>query len=159
VSDPFTEYDPAYPPDQGMRFVGLTVTFDNVGTQPYDADPYDLLLRDSNGFLYGLGSVYRPDSVIPDLQSQTMAPGNRVSGFIGYPVPADAVIEEVVYQPQSDRRVVIADLAGGGPTGTPAPAASVTPAPTAPPAASLAPPPSVAPPPTPGPGESAGTAR
>jgi hypothetical protein len=159
VSDPFTEFDPAYPPDEGMRYVALTVAFDNAGTQPFDADPYDVLLRDANGFLYSLSSVYRVDPVIPDLQSQTMAPGNRISGFIGFEVPADAVIQEVAYQPQSDRRVVIADLAGGGPAGSPAPVASATLAPTAPPAESQAPVPSVAPPPTPGPEESAGTAR
>jgi hypothetical protein len=142
-----------------MRYVALTVAFDNVGTQPFDADPYDVVLRDANGFVYGLSSVYRVEPVVPDLQSQTMAPGNRISGFIGFEVPADAVIEEVAYQPQSDRRVVIADLAGGGPVGTAAPVASSTPQPTAPPAGSPTPVPSIAPPATPGPEESAGTAR
>jgi hypothetical protein len=105
-------------------------------------------------------TVYRPsDSVIPDLQAQTMAPGNRISGFVGFEGPADAVIEEVLYQPQSDRRVVVADPVGGGPAGTPAPVASATPAPTAAPVGSPTPAPSLPPPPTPGPGESAGTAR
>jgi len=159
VADPFTDFDPATPPDEGMRYVGLTVAFDNLGTQPFDADPYDVVLRDSNGFLHSIAFFTRPDSVIPDLQAQTMAPGNRISGFVGFEVPADAVIEQVVYQPQSDRKVVIADLAGGGPAGTPAPAASVTPAPTLPPVASPTPVASLAPPPTPGPEESAGTAR
>jgi hypothetical protein len=40
-----------------------------------------------------------------------MAPGNRISGLIGYVVPAEAQLERVLYQPESGRLITVAHLA------------------------------------------------
>ncbi|MBA3416540.1 MAG: DUF4352 domain-containing protein [Chloroflexia bacterium] len=116
VADPFTEFNPDYPPEAGSRYVLLTVSFENAGQLPFDADPYDLLVRDADGFLWSLSSVQRPaDVVMPEVQSQTMAPGNRVSGVVGFVVPEDADLTGVHFQPESGRLVLLADLAGAAP--------------------------------------------
>ena len=110
VLDPFEEYDPSSPPEAGTRYVALMVAFENTGQQPFDADPFDLLVRDADGFLWGIASLPRPaDVAVPDLQSQTMAPGNRVSGLVGFEVPAGAKLTEVYYQPESGRLITLVD--------------------------------------------------
>jgi hypothetical protein len=123
VADPFTDYDPSYPPQDGSRYVVLTVSFDaNTADQAFDTTPYNVKLRDTNGNMINPGSVYRPaDVTVPDLQPQTLAPGNRVSGVIGFIVPEDAQIDDILYLPQSYRFITLADLMpGAGPLpGTP----------------------------------------
>ena len=113
--DPFTGNDPAYPPTEGTRFVVLQPVFDNTGQLPYYADPYDFALRDANGFVHGPASVYQPQGVaVPFLESQTMSPGDRVSGYVGFSVPADAQLADIIYYPESGRYVTLANLLGGG---------------------------------------------
>jgi hypothetical protein len=125
-------------PAEGSRYVGLTAVFENTGSTVYDAQPNELYLRTATGDLYYLVGVSREDvSTLPDLGSQTLAPGDRVTGFIAYQIPADATVVAVDYWPESGRRAMVADLVGSGPAPTagpaasPAPAASVTPAPPA----------------------------
>ena len=111
VADPFTEYDADYPPEEGTRYVLLTVAFEAAEDQTFAADPYDILLQDTDGFLWGRGSVTRPpEAPIPELSSQDLAPGNRISGVIPYVVAADAVIDHILYQPESGRLIRLADL-------------------------------------------------
>ncbi len=137
LTDPMT--DAANTPGEGMRFVGMTAVFQNSGATVYDANPAELYLRTADGALYYPGGVSRQDvTTLPDLAAQLLAPGDRVSGFVGYTLPSDAVVVAVDYWPESYRRAMIADLVGAGPvptTGpvvTPAPAPSVTPPPPAP---------------------------
>jgi hypothetical protein len=114
LMDPFTENDPNAPPAEGQRYVGLIVTYQAALDQSLDAQPYQVQLQDASGALYPSGYVARPADVqIPDLQSQLMAPDNRISGFIGFTVPADAAIDRVVLAPSFDRVIDIADLSPG----------------------------------------------
>jgi hypothetical protein len=137
VDDPVDGSDPDRPTEPGTRYVGLRVAVENVGDRMFPFDPYDVLLRDAAGHLYYSSYVPRlPEDPIPDLEAQRTAPGDRISGFIGFVVPEDAALVAVDYQPESDRRVTIADLAGGGepgPEASPGPSAqpAVTPDPAA----------------------------
>ena len=128
IFDPFEEFEPSQPPEAGSRYVLLNVAFENIGEQPFQADPYDLLLRDADGFLWAPTTVPRPaDVAVPDLESQTMAPGNRVSGVVGFVVPEDAELAGVHYQPESGVLILLADLlAGAGAAATPAAGDAVT---------------------------------
>jgi hypothetical protein len=149
LEDPFGGVDPGAPPQEGIRYVGLTAAFENTGEVVFSADPSKLHLRAADGTLYWPTYVPRPaDSIQPDLQSQSLAPGNRISGFVGYNVPEGATILGVDLWPETYRRVEVVDLVGGGeppttettgppettapaPEATPVPAASLVPAPTA----------------------------
>lgn len=112
--DPFTEHDPSYPPAEGTRFVMLQPAFENAGGLPYFADPYDLVVSDAEGRLYNTTPIYRvPGFAVPLLESQTLSPGDRVSGYVGYMVPADAILADVLYFSEPSRMVPLADLAAG----------------------------------------------
>ena len=112
VANPFTEHHEDYPPDEGTRYVMLSVAFEAADDQSFAADPYGILVQDADGFLWAKASVTRPpEATIPELSSQEMAPGNRISGLIGYVVPAEAQLERVLYQPESGRLITVAHLA------------------------------------------------
>ena len=124
LQDPFTEFEPAYPPGEGTRFVMLQPVFENSGTLPYWAEPYDLYLRDGMGRLFTTTTINRPAGFsVPLLESQTLSPGDRISGYVGYVVPADAQLADVLYIPESSRVISLADLGGGG-SGSAAPTPS-----------------------------------
>ena len=129
VQDPYTDFDPSYPPQPGTRFVGLQVAYQNTGALPFDAQPSQLYLRTADGSLYWPGYVYRaPDAPIPDLDGQNMSPGNLISGFVGYQIPESSTLQGVDLWPTSDRRVELVDLAGGGAGAVPAETAPPSPA-------------------------------
>ena len=48
---------------------------------------------------------------MPDLQSQNLAPFDRVSGVIPYVLPADASIVRIVYRGDGSRFMTLSDLA------------------------------------------------
>lgn len=111
VVDPFTDYDEAYPPADGTRFVLLNVSFEATGDGTFDADPYDILVRDADGYLWSWATVYRPsEPAIPDAQGQTLASGNRISGAITFIVPEDTPLAQIFYQPESGLLILLADL-------------------------------------------------
>ena len=136
LTDPMTGTTNA--PAEGMRFVGMNVLAENTGATVYDLAPTELYLRTATGDLFYPAGVYREDvTTLPDLAAQPMAPGDRISGFVGYQIPADATVAAIDYWPESGRRAMIGDLVGDGPVPTagpvvtPEPAASITPAPPA----------------------------
>ena len=138
-------------PAEGMRFVGMNVVWENTGALVYDAVPTELYLRTAAGDLFYAAGVYREDvTVLPDLSGQLLAPGDRVSGFVGYQVPADATVAAIDYWPESGRRAMIGDLVGDGPVPTAGPVTTPVPA------ASVTPPPPAA---SPTPGQSAGVSQ
>jgi hypothetical protein len=124
LHDPFQDFDPARPAAAGQRYIGLIAVFTAAADQTFDTNPYYIVARDTNGYLYTPAYVPRPaDVIVPDLQSQTLAPGNRISGFVGYTVPADAVLQDVLYLPSSYRSIPLVQIgsAAGPPVGEPVP--------------------------------------
>lgn len=122
IADPFTDFDPTSPPAEGTRYVGMTVVFTASDEETFDANTYGIVVRTADGTIVYPGYVPRPpDAKIPDAQSQTLAPGNRISGFIGFALPEGTEIDEILYQPDYDHVLVLADLmpGGGNPVGTP----------------------------------------
>src|ERR671917_1004130 len=82
VIDPFTEFDPAYPPEEGGRYVAVNVAFDANAGNRFDITPYSIVLQDDAGFLWTQTSVVlADDALVPELTSQTLAPGSRVTGI------------------------------------------------------------------------------
>jgi len=114
VADPYTDFEPTRPPAEGMRYALLTVTFEAAEDQPFPTDPRLIQLQDANGYLYTPTAVPRPaDSVIPDLQSQTLAPFDRVSGVVGYVLPEDAPVVRIVYRGEGSRLIPISETGDG----------------------------------------------
>lgn len=104
ITDPFTDIDPASPPPEGQHFVLLTVVFEAAEDQSLTADPYQVVLQDSDGYLRWGTWVPRVQPVtVPDLQNQALAPGDRISGVIGYLVPDRATTAAILYSPEWNR--------------------------------------------------------
>ncbi len=121
ITDPFTDYDAGSPPQRGNHYVLVTLTITNTGVRPLEVNPGAYYLVDADGFLMRSTSVYRDTSLLPDLQYGELAPGDSVSGAVGFEVLNGVTLTGVVYAPQSDRMLTIADL-------TMAPSAVATPA-------------------------------
>jgi hypothetical protein len=114
-ADPFTEHDPGSPPAEGQRYAMLTMTFEAAEDQAFPTDPYQVQLLDSNGYVYYSAWVPRgADAVVPDLQSQNLAPFDRVSGVIPYVLPADAEIVRVLYRGDGRRLMSLMDRGDTG---------------------------------------------
>jgi len=111
VDDPFTGYDKDHAPKAGTRYVVVMIAFEATGKKPFEADPNKVLVRDANGFLWGAASVPRADNPdIPDAQSQKLAPGDKVSGAIGFIVPDKSPLAEIYFQPENGHLILLVDL-------------------------------------------------
>ena len=114
-ADPYTDFDATRPPAEGMRYALLTVTFEAAETQAFPTDPNQIQLQDAGGFLYFPAFVpRRADSPLPDLQGQTLAPFDRVSGVIGYNLPLDAEVVRILYRGDGSRLMAIAEPGSSG---------------------------------------------
>ncbi len=110
-ADPYTEFDPASPPAEGLRYAMLTLTFEAAEDQAFPADPYQVQLLDTDGYVHSQQWVARPaDPVVPDLQSQTLAPFDRISGAITYALPAEAKVASIIYRGDGRRIMPIAEF-------------------------------------------------
>src|SRR5215207_10068400 len=113
VVDPFVDFDPAYPPEEGGRYVAVNVAFDADAGNRFDIAPYAIVLQDDAGFLWNQASmVLAEDALIPELSSQTLAPGSRVTGVVGFVVPEERSPARILYQPESSRVIPLLDLTG-----------------------------------------------
>ena len=66
---------------------------------------------DSQGTFYRPSRVSRPaGELLQDLGVQPLSPADRISSILGYQIPADVVLDSVVYQSERDRFVPLADL-------------------------------------------------
>ncbi len=113
VIDPFTEFDPAYPPEPGSRYVALVVAVDADAGERFDIGYGTVVLQDDAGFLWDQVSLnLSDDALIPELSTETLGPGSRVSAIAGFSVPEGLEPARVFYQPESSRIVDLADLSG-----------------------------------------------
>jgi hypothetical protein len=111
VIDPFTAFNPDYPPEAGSRFVVANVAFDADAGERFDILPWTVVLQDADGFLWNQASLILPeDALIPLLAGQTLAPGSRVTGLVGFLVPEGSEPARILYQPVSNQFLVLADL-------------------------------------------------
>jgi hypothetical protein len=111
VADPYADFVPTQPPAEGQRFVMLTLAFDAAADQALFADPRAVFLVDTNGSVYRPTRIARePGELLQELDIQPLSPEDRVSGVIGYTVPADAVLAGIIYNSEGNRFVPIADL-------------------------------------------------
>jgi hypothetical protein len=113
VVDPFTEFSPDYPAESGSRYVVASVAFDADAGQRFDIAPWTVALQDDAGFLWNQASLVLPDdALVPQLSGQTLGPGSRVTGLVGFVLPEDRVPARIFYQPESSRIIPLADLLG-----------------------------------------------
>lgn len=114
IEDPFEDQADGYDPEEGMRYVTLTISLEATGNAVFDANPRDIVLRDTDGFLWMPSNINRGENLTqPNLEDQPLAPGNRISGVLGYQVPEDTEIDRVLFMASNDQVFVLADVTQG----------------------------------------------
>jgi len=99
-TDPFEDYSEFSEPDRNERFVFFAVEVGNTGERPYEFQPYNFSVLDAQGILYSVGFIVRTDQStvdLPDLEEANMLPDESLAGGIGFRVPADAELTQLVY--------------------------------------------------------------
>jgi hypothetical protein len=116
IIDPFTGFLDGYPPPEGSRYVLAVLTFEGTGDEGIQAYPPNIYLHLDGGATYGPTTVYVPDDFEqPDLTIQDVGAGSLVSGFVGYAVPSDGVVDGV-FVTYSGTMLIPADLGMPRPT-------------------------------------------
>ena len=135
--DPFEDASDATPAD-GARFVLVTITVQNTGDAALPFEPNTLILRDSQGFLYGPDNALQADlgdsgtptagASVP-LQGGELAVDEVRTGSLGYAVPENAELSEVLWVPQAGRLLILERIGADEAVaeGTPATTPSRTP--------------------------------
>ncbi len=96
IIDPFTGFLEDYPPPEGSRYVLAVLAFEGTGDEGIQAYPPNIYLHLDGGATYAPTTVYVPDDFEqPDLTIQDVGAGSLVSGFVGYAVPDDGVVDGV----------------------------------------------------------------
>ena len=125
MTDPFESFDPSSPPDHGMRYVTVDASFKNAGRRTLDANPDDLFLIDSDGFVNRAVNAHRADRSDPDFKRVgDLAPDAKAEGVVAFQVPLSAAPSEIVYQPSNDQIIVVANSASSAAMGNATRAAS-----------------------------------
>jgi len=125
--DPLLDIGPFVTPEPGVRYVALTVSVTNTGTQPLPPESSDFRLIDRHGIAYRnltlpTSEEYR--AAAPDLRGADLAPGETRTGEVGFRLAADAEIAAVVYTPPGgplESRFVVVAEPGVVPNAVPAP--------------------------------------
>jgi len=77
-----------------------------------EANAFDFGLQTADGFFYGDAYISHDISSgdTPDHETISVDPGDEVSGLVFYEVPVDAESARIMWQPDSGRLLVAADL-------------------------------------------------
>jgi hypothetical protein len=115
VVDNFDDVTTNADPGRGNKFVGVTVTIENVGDNPLTPVPGSVFLTTSDGIFWAPladDEIERSRAAArrtPYLTDEPIDPGDSVTSFIGYAVPEDLDIRNVFYLPDSARLIRIYD--------------------------------------------------
>jgi len=115
VVDPYKGFAKDRRPVKGARFVLATISIENTGDTPFAVDRSGFVLRDANGYMWGPTRIeHRKKPKLKDIDSVRLGKGNRVTGLLGFQVPADVPAEGIYYQGRSGlhRLVALGDEAG-----------------------------------------------
>lgn len=122
VVDNFDDLAKGAKPQSGLKFVGVTVTFENTGEEAFTPIPGSVFLGTTDGIFWAPEtSIDRSADAIdetPDLANDPVDPGDSVTGFVGFQIPKDREIAYVMYLPDTTRLIRIYD-ADAGDSGTP----------------------------------------
>ncbi len=114
LTDPFGGYNPAYPPPRGSRFFLLSVSVENVGSNPFLFDPNRVFIQDQDAFVIFPGSVdLGPEPAEPGIGYQEIPPATSVAGVIGYTLVSGVAPNRAFFAPTGDRLLLLAEFPVG----------------------------------------------
>jgi hypothetical protein len=113
LTDPFEDYNPNSPHDRTSHYVELSLSVKNTGVRPFRFDPRGVNLYDSDGFLYTPTSGIRSEAaqaIEPNFSTVDLVAGDEVRGAITFQVLNGVQLDSILFIPDDDRLVVLADL-------------------------------------------------
>jgi len=111
VQDPFVDHEPSDPPAEGQRYVLLDLAYEAAEDHALGANPGGVGLVDTEGRLYWPTGIRRPEPfLLQQLQATPLSPTDRISGVLGFVLPQAAQVAAVVYAPEANRFMPLADL-------------------------------------------------
>jgi hypothetical protein len=126
IIDEFDDVERGSEAPDGVIFIGVTVTFENVSEDPITPDPASIFVGTDDGVFWAPDpAIERSEESIdemPDLTDDPVAPGESVTGFVGFSINTGPDIAYVMYLPDQIRLIHIYDVGAGGSDddGTPA---------------------------------------
>ena len=114
VLDPFEDTADGFVPAEGTHPVMVQVQVENSGEMPFELRPDQMIVQDNDGYLWRPSTVPRvvEEIIIPDLQRVVLAPGDRVTGMVGFQIPDQASVATVLLSPESSRLLVVSSHCG-----------------------------------------------
>jgi hypothetical protein len=113
VVDNFDDVARGVKPEKGLKFVGVTVTFENTGEEAFTPIPGSVFLGTTDGIFWAPeASIERSADATdetPDLTDDVIDPGDSATGFVGFQIPDDREIAFVMYLPDTSRLLRIYD--------------------------------------------------
>lgn len=107
--------------NDGFKFVGVTVTIENTGEEEFVPEPGSFFLADTDGVFWTQdASLVRSDDSLDELEDVTddpIAPGDSVTGFLGFGTTDTSEIDYIMYLPSDFTRLIHlydADSGSGG---------------------------------------------
>jgi len=120
VIDPFEDFSEFFEVEEGSRYVAVQITLaasEGAATadEPFEARASDFGLQTVDGFFFTSTFASRDitSGDVPDLETIAIDPGDSVTGLVFYQIPAEAELARLLWQPDSGRLLVVADLRGG----------------------------------------------
>jgi hypothetical protein len=108
IEDPFEDFAEGRDPEPDTRYVLLEVAIENTGSTGLEVSPGSFVIHDTDGYLWQSSTLSRePDAAVPNLQSQQLGPGSRITGVVGFVVPEEIEIAAIVYQPDGNRLITL----------------------------------------------------
>lgn len=96
--------------NDGFKFVGVTVTIENTGEDDFVPEPESIFLATTDGIFWSQDdSLERSDDSLDELDDLTddpIAPGDSVTGFVGFGTNDTSEIDYVFYFPTDTTRLV-----------------------------------------------------
>jgi hypothetical protein len=113
VVDNFDDVARGVKPERGLKFVGVTVTFENTGEEAFTPIPGSVFLGTTDGIFWAPEASLKRSAAAtdetPDLTDDAIDPGDSVTGFVGFQIPDDREIAYVMYLPDTTRLIRIFD--------------------------------------------------
>jgi hypothetical protein len=112
VEDPFEDFGEYFDVDADSRYVAVEIEVESTGDE-LDVEPYDFGLQTVDGFYFGTAYVSRDPAAgddRPELETTEVEEGDSISGLLFYQVPEEAELARLIWQADTGRLLVLADL-------------------------------------------------
>lgn len=97
VLDPFTDYPQDEPPGAGNKFVLVVLDFEGTGDIGIETHTGGIYLHDTTGRVTGYGLLNVSDDYDqPELLNRWLGKGDHLSGYVGFEVRDDTVVDAVL---------------------------------------------------------------